>query len=138
MSQYESLGHMKRVSASDKQPAKCYLPHHAVLRNNDSSKLRVVFNASQKFRTGVSLNDLLHPGPKLQTDVSIILTRWRFYPVVFTADIVKMFRQILVHPDNTSWQHILWQTDDASPPVDFKALTVTYGTAPAPFWQSAR
>ena len=133
MTQYESLGHMSPASHTDKATARCYLPHHPVFRNNDPKKIRVVFNASQKFASGLSLNDLLHPGPKLQFEVAGVISNWRFHPVVFPADIVKMFRQILVHPDDANWQHILWKEDASAPLIDFKLLTVTYGTAPAPF-----
>ena len=57
----------------------------------------------------------------------------QFYPVVVTYHIVKMFRQILVHPEDMSWQHTLWQESIDFPVWNFVALTVTYGTAPAPF-----
>ena len=133
MHEYQQLGHMKPSSSSERENAKCYLPHHAVFRKDNSSKIRVVFNASQKGRNGLSLNDLLLPGPKLQSDIGIVLTNWRFHSFVFTADIVKMFRQILVHADDAQWQHILWQDSAESPMLDLQAVTVTYGTAPAPF-----
>lgn len=50
-----------------------------------------------------------------------------------TADIVKMYRQILIHPDERNLQLILWR-DDPSKPIGTYALhTVTYGTASAPY-----
>ncbi|XP_014214735.1 uncharacterized protein LOC106643920 [Copidosoma floridanum] len=55
MSEYTALGHMHEVL--DFRLAKCFLPHHGVLRTKYSSpKLRVVFNGSAKSRNGFSLN----------------------------------------------------------------------------------
>jgi len=46
MREYENLQHMESVSTSEiEKDARCYLPHHGVLREASSStKLRVVFN----------------------------------------------------------------------------------------------
>lgn len=68
--EYELLGHMIRVPDSQPEPEVAYyLPHHGVFRENSSTtKLRVVFNGSSRTTTGISLNDLLHTGAKLQTD----------------------------------------------------------------------
>ncbi|KAL7290921.1 hypothetical protein TKK_0015649 [Trichogramma kaykai] len=108
------------------------MPHHGVLKPN-SKKLRVVFNTSQKGSNGKSLNDYLLPGPKLQGDVTLILTRWRFFKFAFTADIIKMFRQFDVHESDLRYQHILWRADPLQPMQDFCLTTVTYGTTAAPF-----
>lgn len=96
MNDYEQLGHMTRVAASEiGRDEAWYLPHHAVVQSSASHwKLRVVFDASRKSRAGHSLNEFLLPGPPLQGDLSLILLNWRRYPFAFTADIVKMFRQI--------------------------------------------
>ncbi|XP_033218228.1 uncharacterized protein LOC117173695 [Belonocnema kinseyi] len=80
-----------------------YLPHHAVIRADDiTTKIRFVFNGSTKTSTGVSLNDSLMVGPKIQDDLFILLTRFRSHRFALTADIEKMYRQVLVHPDDAS------------------------------------
>ncbi len=67
-----------------------YLPHHAVIKTGSSTtKVRVVFDASSKTATGVSLNDKLMVGPKLQEDLFCLLLRFRTHVVAFTADIEK-------------------------------------------------
>uniref|UniRef100_A0ABD2W636 Peptidase aspartic putative domain-containing protein n=1 Tax=Trichogramma kaykai TaxID=54128 RepID=A0ABD2W636_9HYME len=71
MHEYETLGHMKRVSGSQLNQEGAYLPYHAVV----TKKLRVVFNASQKASNGKALNDFLHVGAKLQVDIATILLR---------------------------------------------------------------
>lgn len=85
-----------------------YLPHHPVVKSESlSTKLRVVFNASCATSNKTSLNDHLHTGPKLQNNMMSILIRWRQHKYVYFADIEKMFRQIMVHPEDAKYQHIL-------------------------------
>ncbi|CAB0039404.1 unnamed protein product [Trichogramma brassicae] len=133
MNEYLQLRHMECVPSEHLSRDSFYLPHHGVFRAGDSNKIRVVFNASQKAINRVALNDVLLPGPKLQKDITSVITRWRFSKYVFATDIVKMYRQILVHPDDVDWQRIVWRSDEKKMIQDFRALTVTYGAAPAPF-----
>ena len=44
-----------------------------------------------------------------------------------------MYRQIFVDPRDVTYQRILWQKNPSEPPIEFILLTVTYGTAAAPF-----
>ncbi|XP_071573005.1 uncharacterized protein [Temnothorax nylanderi] len=134
MDDYLSLGHMEAVpDAEIAHPEAYYLPHHAVFKNSDlKGKIRVVFNASFCTASG-SLNDLLLPGPKLQSDLWLILSGWRLFKFAFTCDIIKMFRQIRVHPEDIHLQRILWRPDPAAEAQDFYLLTVVYGTASAPY-----
>lgn len=100
--EYRDLDHMRPVN-SRLVSSQCefFLPHHGVLRETSSTtNLRVVFNGSQKTNLGFSLNDALHTGPKLQTEITDILLRWRRHQYVFAADIEKMYRQIHVHEDD--------------------------------------
>ncbi|XP_043264085.1 uncharacterized protein LOC122404221 [Colletes gigas] len=99
LAEYESLGHMTRLEPIDQN--RLYIPHRAVVRTESATtKLRVVFNATSRTVGGRSLNDVLHVGPKLQNDITSVLTRWRLYEYVLVADIEKMFRQILVAPQD--------------------------------------
>jgi len=54
-----------------------------------STKLRVVFDASAKTSTNVSLNDVFLKGPSVQEDLVSIMTRFRAHKYVLTADIKK-------------------------------------------------
>ena len=72
-------------------------------------------------------------GPALQSDLSLILLNWRKYRYVFTADIVKMFRQIRIRPDDQDLHRILWTPSPEERPADYRLTTVTYGTACAPY-----
>lgn len=129
MEEYENLGHMSPVSDSNKKQC-YYLPHHGVFNKN---KIRVVFNGSSPSDSGVSLNDLQYVGPTIQDDLCAIILRFRFHRFVLGADIVKMYRQILIHPDQRCFQKILWRDNPCKPISTYELNTVTYGTASAPY-----
>ncbi|XP_076652421.1 uncharacterized protein LOC143358832 [Halictus rubicundus] len=135
MQEYRRLGHMivARAPLQERYQG-YYIPHHAVWKMTaGKKKIRVVFNASAASITGRSLNDELLAGPELQSDLWAIITRWRLLRVAFSTDIVKMFRQISVHPEDQDWLRILWRDDASHSVSDFRLTTVTYGTAPAPY-----
>ena len=59
--------------------------------------------------------------------------RFRFFTYVITADIIKMYRQILMHSSQTCLQRILWRNDLSANIDTYELTTVTYGTASASF-----
>ncbi|XP_077259087.1 uncharacterized protein LOC143895670 [Temnothorax americanus] len=75
MSEYQSLGHMRRVDVPpNEESPSFYLPHHSVYKNSDqASKIRVVFDTSCKSSSGLSLNDALMIGPVVQQDITSFL-----------------------------------------------------------------
>lgn len=111
----------------------CYLPHHAVIKDTSTTtKVRIVFDASSLTSHGTSLNDLLCIGPPLQTDLPAVILNWRLFKFVFTADIQKMYRCIDMHPDDISYQQILWRNNTGEV-TSYCLNTVTFGTASAPY-----
>ena len=132
--EYQSLGHMSDVTDTHDETVGYYLPHHGVVKESSSTtKLRVVFDGSAKTSTGISLNDTLMIGPKIQEDLISIILRFRVHQIVLTADIEKMFRQIRVDPRDAKYQKILWRDNLNEKIKVFQLNTVTYGTASAPF-----
>jgi hypothetical protein len=127
---------MKQVSPPSAQElSSCfYLPHHPIIKPESSTtKVRVVFNASHSSSNGRSLNDVLYPGPALQSDLTILLLQWRLHKYVFCSDITKMYRQIWVHPEHQKYQRILFRSCSTDPIQDFELKTVTFGVNCAPF-----
>lgn len=111
-----------------------YLPHHGVLKaNSTTTKLRVVFNASQKTSNGYSLNDKLLPGPKLQNDICDVILNFRHKSIVFLCDIKQMYRQIQVHEDDYPYQLIYWRNNPSLPLETYALKTVTYGMSCSPY-----
>ncbi|GFV14344.1 integrase catalytic domain-containing protein [Trichonephila clavipes] len=133
MEEYQNLCHMTPLASDVKSPH-YFLPHHGVINDNSSTtKLRVVFDGSFKSTNGNSLNDILLTGKKLQSDIFLTLLKFRFFPIAFSADIAKMYRQILISQDDACFQQIFWRKSPEEPLVIFKLNTVTYGTSCAPF-----
>ncbi|XP_062713189.1 uncharacterized protein LOC134290152 [Aedes albopictus] len=114
--EYEQLGHMKQVDSEDPDFPIFFLPHHAVLKpDSTTTKLRVVFDASCKTSTGVSLNDVLMVGPVVQDDLLVIQLRFRLHRIAVVADMEKMYRMILVYPSDQRLQCILWRDTPNEP-----------------------
>ncbi|XP_075158129.1 uncharacterized protein LOC142231406 [Haematobia irritans] len=138
LNEYIALDHAEETSSReisfDDKFNSFYLPHHAVVRpEHKSTKVRIVFNASRKTKSGYSLNDVLHTGPTLQSDLTSVILNWRKYQYVFCGDIQKMYRQILVHPHDRPYQRILFKPSDNNFIKDYQLKTVTFGINCAPF-----
>ncbi|XP_018377651.1 PREDICTED: uncharacterized protein LOC108770514 [Trachymyrmex cornetzi] len=134
LQEYLTLGHMTpAVEPEVRDNPMVYLPHHGVLRDDSpTTKLRVVFNGSSPTSSGVSLNDILYSGAKLQSDLSDVLLWFRSHKYVFSSDITKMYRQILIHPSDHNLQRIFWY-DSQNQLCSYCLTTVTYGLSCAPF-----
>jgi len=112
MSDYEELGQMSRAEGDDQY----FIPHHAIQKvEGDDVKLRVVFDASAKCHSGLSLNQCLLVGPKLQ------------------QDICKMYRQIDVLSQYRGYQYILWRDSPQVTIKEYTLNTVTYEVNCAPY-----
>nr|XP_041633544.1 uncharacterized protein LOC121503298 [Drosophila kikkawai] len=130
--EYIDLGHMKPVPPNTDK-INFYLPHHAVFKpESATTKVREVFNASSPSSNGNSLNDILYPGPVLQSDLTLQILKWRTFKFVFNADITKMYRQILLNQEHTPFQRILFRNGQGNI-SDFELQTVTFGVNCAPF-----
>ncbi|XP_018368508.1 PREDICTED: uncharacterized protein LOC108764668 [Trachymyrmex cornetzi] len=135
MQEYIELGHMHPIKVdSQETTVSYYMPHHAVFKNTSTTtKTRVVFDASCRTDTGVSLNDVLMVGPALQPDLFSILIKFRMWKYVLSGDVTKMYRQILVDESQRRLQRILWRDSKTREVQTFELATVTYGTASASF-----
>ncbi|XP_011701203.1 PREDICTED: uncharacterized protein LOC105457927 [Wasmannia auropunctata] len=128
--EYLELGHMSLVE--DPGDNGYYMPHHAVVKeSSETTKVRIVFDASAKTNTGVSLNDMLMTGPSIQNKLFSHLIRFRIYNFVVTADIEKMFRQVFVHESDRRYQRVLWRKDNKIQTLQLN--TLTFGVSSSPF-----
>ncbi|XP_050063237.1 uncharacterized protein LOC126552565 [Aphis gossypii] len=133
ISEYLKLNHMELATTTATGP-KYYLPHHPVFKaNSTTTKLRVVFDGSASTKSGISLNDILLKGPKVQSDIFHILLRFRIHQVAITADVEKMYRQVVVAPEDRDLQRILYRKSPAEKLQEYRLCTVTYGTKSASY-----
>ena len=77
-----------------------YLPHHHITKESTTTKLRVVFDASAKSSSDLSLNDILLVGTAIQDNLCPILLRFRMHRIALSADIAKMYSQIGLNDDD--------------------------------------
>lgn len=102
MRELERLGHMRKAPPPSENEMIYYVPHHAI----DADKFRTVFDASCKTSNGESLNSIQLIGPKIQADLQFHIMRFRKYKYAVIADVVKMFRQVCLHPSQWDLQRI--------------------------------
>ena len=79
------------------------------------------------------MNDNLLVGPNIHPELFDILIQFRSYKLPITADITKMYRQILVNDADRDYQLILWRSSKQDLIQILRLKTVTYGTSSASF-----
>lgn len=128
MAEYLELNHMRLANEVEQNLEGYYIPHHPITK-----RFRVVFDASCATSNGQSVNDIQLAGPNRQEELDIIIMRFRTHKYVFTGDIKKMFRQILLQSAYVHYQKIFWRFDTNEPVQQYVLLTVTYGMKSSPF-----
>ena len=123
------------MDQSEEEPAnEWYLPHFPVIKfDRETTKTRIVFDAFAKCN-GVSLNDVIYQGPKLQTDLFNVLLRFRRYPVAIACDISEMYLRVRLHPKDKSCHRFLWRDLDLNKsPCVYEFTHLVFGVNASPF-----
>ncbi|GFX91491.1 integrase catalytic domain-containing protein [Trichonephila clavipes] len=128
------------VVENDNSEISHYMPHYGILRPEKSTtKLRVVFNATNPSSNGLSLNSIQYNGGRVQNDLFTVMIKFREHPYAFTANVKMMHRMILIHESQQPLlrkerkEKILWKESPEDPMKTFEMKTVTYGTVSALF-----
>ena len=134
---YKSQGIIEEVSDSGNIGNVHYLPHQPVLRSEkETSKLRIVFDASSKQGTEHSLNELLYPGPCLLPLLFDILLRFRLGRYAITSDIKQAFLQIQLNILHRDFTRFLWFSNFSSEDRDiiiYRFTRILFGLTCSPF-----
>ena len=92
-----------------------------------------MFDASAKCN-GISLNDVIYQGPKLQQELFDVLLRFRKLPVAIVCDIAEMYLQIKLNPGDKSYLRILWRDLNLDQePIVYEFNRVVFGLNCSPF-----
>lgn len=121
-----------------------YMPHQPVIREaSDTTRVRVVFDASSHGNHAKSLNQNLESGPNLTTDLVGLLLNFRRHRIALVADIEKAFLQIGIREEDRDALRFLWfetaaETTELKPKVQAWRMTrVPFGTTASPFLLTA-
>ena len=114
-----------------------YLPHRAVVRQNrDTTKVRIVFDASAHVDNEPSLNDVLYSGPCMLLLLHDVLIRFRIGKIGIVADVQQTFLQIEVEEKHWDFLRFIWFDNVLSKNPSYVLLDfarVVFGLTCSPF-----
>lgn len=124
--EFLDLGHMEPVPPEEEEIRQFFcMPHHAVMKQDGSEKIRVVSTPPKL------LEMVFHLTIAFMLSQNMIISYWRLHRYVCSADIIK--RRFRAYPDDTNWLRILWRDSPKEPLRSYRMLTEVYSTKPAPY-----
>ncbi len=132
--EYVSLGHAEVIPWNElRLKPHYYLPVHGVFKETSTTtKIRPVFDASAKTTSGFSLNDTLLTGPNLYPPLPDVIIRFRRFKIGMSADISKMFREVMLDSSERNLHRFILRQEDGSL-ADCRMLRLTFGVKPSPY-----
>ena len=132
---YINMGFARRLSMDELKgpPGRTWwVPHSLVESAHKPDKPRLVFDARSKFKS-ICLNDALHNGPLLMTDMLDVLFYFREKPHAVSMDITKMFLQVRVRKEDQSVFRFFWRRPgDPGPPIGYVMMVLIFGASSSP------
>ncbi|KAL6730055.1 hypothetical protein Aduo_001051 [Ancylostoma duodenale] len=108
-----------------------YIPHQAVIKmESETTKTRIVLDASSKRVGELSLNDVIFQGPLLLPNLIGILLRSRIGTKVMIADVEKAFHMIHLHESERNSVRFLWLKDTSKLPTPDNVRIVRFCRLP--------
>ncbi|XP_039300161.1 uncharacterized protein LOC120355624 [Nilaparvata lugens] len=133
MLDYLRQGHMTLIEDQENKQG-YYIPHHAIVKaRSTTTPVRIVYDASAKTTTGLSLNSILHAGQKLQTNIFVLLLNFRLFAIGVTGDLKQMYRQIFVSESCREFQRVLWRFSVDDPVETYEINCVVFGITSSPY-----
>ena len=135
--EYIALGHAQLVTQAEMctpTHSTYHFPMHAVHKTSSTTtKLRVVFDASCPSSSGLSLNDILFAGPTLHPNLDKILIKFRTYRVAVSADVGKMYREVILSQEDRQLHRFVWREQTDQPLSTYCMNRVTFGVRSSPY-----
>ncbi|XP_053403139.1 uncharacterized protein LOC128558265 [Mercenaria mercenaria] len=91
LQKYLNKGYITEVNLNETfNDSEWYIPHFPIVKlDRETTKVRIVFDAAAK-TDGLSLNEAIYQGPKLQNELFDVLLRFRSQPIAIMCDIEEM------------------------------------------------
>ena len=136
MNEYFKQTHTERVPPQDmsKPCHKEYYRHMRIVHKTTSTttKLRVVFDASERSSTGVSLNDQLLVNPTIHAPLIDVL-RFRQHKLTLTTDSSKMYCAVLFPEAQRDLHRFVWRRHEHGKLEDYQMTRLTFGVSASSF-----
>ena len=136
LSEYEEINHSEKLVDTEltlPPTLHYYLPAHSVVKETSTTtKLCIVFDASDKTSSEYSLDTLLQM-PSLCLLLTSILNCFRLHPVAISSDISKMFREVVLDPMEWNFHHFLHCSDKNGKVEDHWMKRLTFRISASPY-----
>ena len=106
--EWTAEGIVERVPPMEVNNDGYYLPHRHAVKENSTTRLRPVFDASERRKDVPSLNQCLEVGPHLIELIPTMLLRFRERRIGVISDVKRAFLQISVTPKDRDVLMLLW------------------------------
>ncbi|XP_071652824.1 uncharacterized protein [Temnothorax longispinosus] len=134
LEEWTAEGIIEQVPLPEVNDSGYYLPHRHVLKENSTTRLRPVFDASARGIDSPSLNQCLEVGPNLIELIPTMLLRFRERRIGVISDIKRAFLQISVSPKERNVLRFLWWSkEDPTKITVYRHCRVVFGVSSSPF-----
>ena len=118
---------------SDTSNSTYYLPMHAVTKaSSTTTKIHIVFDASARTTSGISLNNVLLSGPNIYPLIVDQVLKFRMNKIAMSAHISHMFRQILLTENDRDLHRFLFRESTYLPVKEYRMKRLTFGVTSSP------
>ena len=111
VNEYLEKKYIRKLPADEPKPeCEWLLPHFPVLRSEkETTKVQSESCSTdqQRVKEKASIRKLALPGPKLQSDITGILVKFRKEPVALAEDISQMYHQLVLRPEDRQMHRFL-------------------------------
>ncbi|GFS62836.1 uncharacterized protein TNCV_3202411 [Trichonephila clavipes] len=115
-----------------------FLPHRPIFKENSTTRILPVFDASAKERNSGTLNDCVEKGPNYLELIPKLLNRFRQGKYGVISDIRRAFLQIKVAPSDRKFLWFLWwEEGNQRKLIVYSHCRVVFGVNTSPFLLAA-
>ncbi|GFV92829.1 integrase catalytic domain-containing protein [Trichonephila clavipes] len=129
--EWKREGIIEEVPKEELRSVSHYMSHRQLVKPDNTTKIRPIFNASTKQKGAVSLNDCLEKGLNLIELIPSMLARFRLYRFGVSADILNTFLEISLYQQDRNFLRFLWHSEGEH--IHYRHCRVVFGASSSPF-----